>query len=328
MITYYPVTDVKYTPFSFDKGSGHELFEEFGIRRAESPQRCDLLVATHYPFFSSKPAVRLQHLWLNYGLRKPLLVWTIEPRYCPVSPQTLKRPWPLAPVSFATLYSGNLFIDNYSVYGYAIRRPELRLVDTGEVRSFNKRRTIALMTYQPGDTTFMVDGQDRDLYAFRQGLALAGHKLGQCDIMGRNWPAGISLGESRGAGWMEEKQKLLQGYAFNLCIENTNYDYYCTEKIWQAIHGGCLPIYYGKGNRIYDDFPRESFIDAADFSSYEDVYEYINDMTVLEYCERMNRCISVYNGYLANHDWWRDSFAKSLGRTAELMRAMVAGDVF
>lgn len=323
MITYFPLTEVKYSPFSFDTRSGYELLNAYGVRCAESPFRCDVLVATRYPFHNRRLSHRLRDLWLTYGLRKPLLVWTIEPRYCPVIQQRVKRPWPQAPVSFSTLYSGDLFFDNYAVYGYAIRKPMLHFVDTADMVCFEQRKTVALMTYQPGDTSFAVNGKDRDLYVFRQELALAGFKRGVCDIFGRNWPKGVSAGESRGDGWQKQKQSLLQGYAFNLCIENTNYDFYCTEKIWQAIQGRCLPIYYGKGNRIYDDFPRESFIDAAEFDCYDDVFEFIQNITPQEYYERMNRCISVYNRYLDTHDWWSDTFAKALKNTADMMYDMV-----
>ncbi|NRB06573.1 MAG: hypothetical protein HRU34_04055 [Richelia sp.] len=71
---------------------------------------------------------------------------------------------------------------------------------------------------------------------------------------------------------------ILQKYYFNLCFENTNWPNYCIEKIWDSIQGGCLPIYYGKGNRVYDDFPRNSFLDYSDFYRRDLLFDYIHDM--------------------------------------------------
>jgi hypothetical protein len=37
----------------------------------------------------------------------------------------------------------------------------------------------------------------------------------------------------------------LEQYRFNLCPENSNASGYCTEKIFEAIYAGCIPVYYG-----------------------------------------------------------------------------------
>ena len=43
----------------------------------------------------------------------------------------------------------------------------------------------------------------------------------------------------------EDKKLFIQEYMFNICPENTLRDGYVTEKIFQAIEAGCLPIYQG-----------------------------------------------------------------------------------
>jgi hypothetical protein len=103
--------------------------------------------------------------------------------------------------------------------------------------------------------------------------------------------------------WRDRKVELLRGYDICLAVENATYDYYCTEKIWQSLAGGCLPIYYGRGNRIYETFPRNSFIDAAEFATVEQLYAYINSMSQQEYLERYNKCIEVNNFVAANVDF-------------------------
>lgn len=46
----------------------------------------------------------------------------------------------------------------------------------------------------------------------------------------------------------DHKLDYLQQYRFNLCPENSNADGYCTEKVFEAIHSGCIPIYWGSNN--------------------------------------------------------------------------------
>jgi len=84
-------------------------------------------------------------------------------------------------------------------------------------------------------------------------------------------------------------------YPFCLALENTNWPYYCTEKIWHSIVAGSLPIYWGTGNRIYDTFPPESFLDMAAYRSYDDLYDHIERMTDEEYVVRYNRCVDAFN---------------------------------
>lgn len=43
----------------------------------------------------------------------------------------------------------------------------------------------------------------------------------------------------------DNKLKLLRNYRFNLCPENSNHADYCTEKIFEAIAAGCIPLYWG-----------------------------------------------------------------------------------
>jgi len=46
----------------------------------------------------------------------------------------------------------------------------------------------------------------------------------------------------------DNKVEFLKSYKFNLCPENSNYPGYVTEKIFDAISAGCIPIYWGSDN--------------------------------------------------------------------------------
>ncbi len=47
----------------------------------------------------------------------------------------------------------------------------------------------------------------------------------------------------------DDKKQYLTQFAFNICPENSNSYGYVTEKIFEAIAAGCIPIYWGSYNR-------------------------------------------------------------------------------
>ena len=64
-------------------------------------------------------------------------------------------------------------------------------------------------------------------------------------------------------------------FKFGFAIENKNtYEGYCTEKILDVFKSGCIPIYWGHPN-VIEDFDSRSFINANDFSSFDELTEYV-----------------------------------------------------
>ncbi len=139
-----------------------------------------------------------------------------------------------------------------------------------------------------------------DLYGYSIQLnnkfELSYYELGNLYVQLQKGEEGVSLEDSREGDWTIRKFEILQDYHFNLCLENTIAPYYCTEKIWDAIITGCLPIYYGgKNSTIYEDFPPNSFIDYCEFNSPIELFNYIDQMEFTEYEKRMNLCIDTFN---------------------------------
>jgi hypothetical protein len=66
----------------------------------------------------------------------------------------------------------------------------------------------------------------------------------------------------------------LAGYRFNLAFENTRRAGWCTEKLVDPLHVNTIPIYWGDP-RVKDYFNPESFICRDDFSSDEELAEYV-----------------------------------------------------
>lgn len=259
-----------------------DFLVENGIKVVSEASQADLVV--------SGTLKNLLKYILRFGHSKKYLLWTIEPRFSKHFRPTIIYPF-LPTVHVMNIYTGMLS-NNY----FFVPR-NLENLYFKEVSGFQNKRVVSLMTYQAGaQWNFIYKDVDLDLCNLRTEIALDGYRRGILDIYGRNWPDGISLGQSRGGNfqkWQKKKLDILSDYHFNLCFENTNWPYYCTEKIWDSIQGGCLPIYYGKGNKIYEDFPRNSFLDYSDFDSPKSLFDYIQKMDIDEFNMRMKLCIQV-----------------------------------
>ena len=77
---------------------------------------------------------------------------------------------------------------------------------------------------------------------------------------------------------VEDKAKFLSEYKFNLAMENADSPGYVTEKIIQAWAAGCIPIYWGGGGKIGDEFNKDAFIDCNDFSTATEMLEYLTEL--------------------------------------------------
>lgn len=300
MITVCPVgSSLRYTPFNrpsevsgfaagapFNDLAARDMLQSQGIQFVDEA-KADILVSGTFKGLAKS--------LLKYGDRKRYLIWTIEPRFDTCF--QLQRRYPLLPpINVFNLYS-NPFDNNLFFFPSNQLLMPLRHFQSFDERP-QSRRMISLMTYQSGrNWRLPYQGRDLDLCNLRTEIAIAAQREDRIYIHGRYWPKDIvTQGESRSAkNWRDLKIELLRDYHFNLCFENTNWPYYCSEKIWQAIQGGCLPIYYGEGNRIYDDFPADSFIDYAKLGSPEALFWFLDEMLPQEFLLRYNRCVEAYN---------------------------------
>jgi hypothetical protein len=69
----------------------------------------------------------------------------------------------------------------------------------------------------------------------------------------------------------DDKRLFLKDYKFNICPENTDKWGYVTEKIFESIAGGCIPVYWGSGNRPEPEIINQKavlFYESKSQSSY------------------------------------------------------------
>ncbi|KAM9319086.1 alpha-(1,3)-fucosyltransferase 4-like [Pholidichthys leucotaenia] len=65
-------------------------------------------------------------------------------------------------------------------------------------------------------------------------------------------------------------------YLFYLALENSQHTDYITEKLWNAVRGGAIPVVLGPSRQNYERFlPPEAFIHVNDFPTVEELARYL-----------------------------------------------------
>lgn len=97
-------------------------------------------------------------------------------------------------------------------------------------------------------------------------------------------------------GKVEAKLPTLSRYKFSICYENAqSIPGYITEKIFDSLAAGCIPVYWGAPN-ILDYVPEVCFVDRRKYTSLEELYAYLNAMTAAEYNKRQQAIQSYLEG--------------------------------
>ena len=84
-------------------------------------------------------------------------------------------------------------------------------------------------------------------------------------------------------GLVESKHEVYQKFKFSLCFENVaDISGYITEKIFDSMLAGNVPVYRGADN-ISDYIPPDCFIDYRKFDSIDDLYQLLTNFTMEDY---------------------------------------------
>lgn len=258
------------------------------------------------------------------GERRPdqkHLLWTHEPFFDRTASWAVPD---FFPPTFAdrnlyvfNVHNGLVYSDNFYLAPRAGKLLNVNTEDDLNVPFARKGITFAA-TYKL--SRCLVDDRDRSLNTARCELALELHRRGRAEIIGREWPDGIALSESRFENRAKAKADFLKTSNFNLCYENCDADYYVTEKLWECIFAGCLPIYWSN-DTVYQTFPRKSFVDGRDFAEADSLLAFIDAMPFEEYRRRVNLCRRAYN-LAVQEDTRRVSRLRSNRRLASFLRML------
>lgn len=96
-------------------------------------------------------------------------------------------------------------------------------------------------------------------------------------------------------GKVDSKIETLRQYKFSICYENAQgIPGYITEKIFDSMSSGCIPVYWGAPN-IADYIPEACYIDKRKFKTYEELYKYLEGMSEAEYNSRLMSIMDYLN---------------------------------
>lgn len=80
-------------------------------------------------------------------------------------------------------------------------------------------------------------------------------------------------------GKVDQKITVLRTFKFAICYENgKDIDGYITEKIFDCLFAGTIPVYWGASN-ITQYIPENCFIDRRLFHSHEELYEFLKNLS-------------------------------------------------
>ena len=132
--------------------------------------------------------------------------------------------------------------------------------------------------------------KNRELYSLRIKVMAELSKFSIVDLYGIGWDKWWS----REAMWLPywrnrrkivsiykgkcaSKFEVLQNYEFCLCFENMLMDGYITEKIFDCLYAGTIPLYLGAPD-ILKYIPKNVFVDCRIYSSWIEMWRYISNM--------------------------------------------------
>lgn len=112
------------------------------------------------------------------------------------------------------------------------------------------------------------------------------------DLFGLGWNR-VAYRSYRGV--VPRRVEYLRRYRFSFCYETVEgCNGFVTGKIFDSFAAGCVPIYWGAPD-VSASIPADCFIAGADFNSYADLHEFLQDMSagVFEgYLERISAFLS------------------------------------
>lgn len=135
-----------------------------------------------------------------------------------------------------------------------LRLPLFVLSDFNEKRTLNKREKFCAY--------LVTNGGNRNNPLLRERFFDKLSEYKQVDSGGKH--------RNNIGYFVQDKQKWLQEYKFNLCFENSSYPGYLTEKLIDAYSAGCVPIYWGDTSlRIGTNSACSDFLGSASAHSLQ-----------------------------------------------------------
>ncbi|NOT15298.1 MAG: hypothetical protein HOP21_06905 [Methylotenera sp.] len=211
----------------------------------------------------------------------------------PVVAPKLYQALPDLTAAFKHVYVHNVEGDGYSIKG----------VDRSKLRKLywpQPHKDVLLPFWNQEDRLrrmVMINGNHKptsfegELYSRRIEALAALAKFGKVDLYGRGWERWWSRNSLWLPYWLHRRElmsiykgpclskyEVLCRYEFALCFENMAMKGYVTEKIFDCLYAGTIPLYLGATD-ISDLIPDDAYIDCRQFASWEQMQEVLMSMS-------------------------------------------------
>jgi glycosyltransferase involved in cell wall biosynthesis len=156
---------------------------------------------------------------------------------------------------------------------------------------------------------------DGELYTERLRALKHFSARGEIDLWGRLWENGLGdmeaeFGDAVRRSWrgpVDDKYEAMSRYRFAICYENMVLDGWITEKLFDCLYAGVVPIYLGAPD-IDDAVDPGCYIDARRFASYDEMQRYLDALSPTEY-ERLRTAGREYLASEKFRQFSPDAFA-------------------
>lgn len=157
-----------------------------------------------------------------------------------------------------------------------------------------------------------------DLYGIGWDMPVVSNRIGN-KIKSKIWRL-LNLGHwitvfPSYKGIVEKKESVLLKTKFTICYENVHdIPGYITEKIFDAFMSGCIPVYWGASN-ISDYIPASCFIDRRNFSTNEELYQFMKIMdasTYSHYQSEIKKFLKSEASYSYGSDYFVETICNSI----------------
>ena len=106
----------------------------------------------------------------------------------------------------------------------------------------------------------------------------------------------------------KDKLETIKEFNFCFCIENTDFEGYITEKIFDSLYANVIPIYLGT-DKINEFIPKHCFINIKNFKSINELYSFLNNMEYNEwknYISNINKFLTSKNFQRFNNEYFSE----------------------
>jgi hypothetical protein len=204
---------------------------------------------------------------------------------------------PTVAAHFERVYVHNTHGDGYSLTGVktdALRKLYWPLPYRGVIESHWGRRERAKRIVVINSHHRPLSKDADELYSKRIEAIATFVKQDAVDLYGYGWNRWLTrcnlwlpyllhrralLGVYRGP--CRSKYETLSGYTHCLCLENMRMDGYVTEKIFDCLYSGTIPLYLGAAD-IAQYVPADAFVDCRKFTGWDEVLDHARSMSAAQ----------------------------------------------